>query len=456
MGMKRKKRKYSLKIFFTKFIFALAAGASLGVIIPMVIFAFASNKGYITMANYNELQAKETASILSAKNDIKKLEIPSGIKYLISDKEFSIMDTNMNPSEQKDALKYANGNYEDSALGKHFILVTRDKEYCILQYYVGSHFTNKWLDMNFPSPDILITLSMIINCLVIFSILVVIFAKILKKELKPVMDATLKIDEKELEFSVSESKIIEFDDILNSICEMKSSLKKSLERQWNIERQQKEQISALAHDLKTPLTIVSGNADLLSETIVNQDQEEYVNYIIESSQRMKNYIGLLIDLSKNTGEAPLNIEEITIGVFTDSIIGQIESITTMKKIKLKIDVADKIFKVNIDPVLMERAIVNVISNAVDHSQPYANITFKVMKSDDYCLISIADEGSGFTQEALKHGLDKFFMDDKSRSYQHHYGMGLYITDSIVKQHDGKVILSNVGGAKVDIYIPIKE
>ena len=237
---------------------------------------------------------------------------------------------------------------------------------------------------------------------------------------------------------------------------MKSSLKKSLERQWNIERQQKEQISALAHDLKTPLTIVSGNADLLSETIVNQDQEEYVNYIIESSQRMKNYIGLLIDLSKNTGEAPLNIEEITIGVFTDSIIGQIESITTMKKIKLKIDVADKIFKVNIDPVLMERAIVNVISNAVDHSQPYANITFKVMKSDDYCLISITDEGSGFTQEALKHGLDKFFMDDKSRSYQHHYGMGLYITDSIVKQHDGKVILSNVGGAKVDIYIPIKE
>ena len=57
--MKRKKRKYSLKIFFTKFIFALAAGASLGVIIPMLIFAFASNKGYITMANYNELQAKK-------------------------------------------------------------------------------------------------------------------------------------------------------------------------------------------------------------------------------------------------------------------------------------------------------------------------------------------------------------------------------------------------------------
>lgn len=106
-------------------------------------------------------------------------------------------------------------------------------------------------------------MTMILNCLFVFSIMVFLFAKELRKELKPVMDATTKIEEQELEFNISSSRIIEFNDILKSIYNMKNSLKKSLKTQWNIERQQKEQVSALAHDLKTPLTIIGGNADRL-------------------------------------------------------------------------------------------------------------------------------------------------------------------------------------------------
>lgn len=104
-----------------------------------------------------------------------------------------------------------------------------------------------------------------------------------------------------------------------------------MKTQWNIECQQKEQISALAHDLKTPLTIIGGNADLLSETNINQEQEEYINHILESSKRMENYIAILIDLSKNTGEIPINRESISIGKFIDSIKGQMQSVVAMKK-----------------------------------------------------------------------------------------------------------------------------
>lgn len=274
MGVKIKKRQYSLKFFFIKFILSLIIGAGVSIALPLVLATLASNMGYITVANYNEIQAEKTAKILETEKNPDYKNIPAGIKYLIISKEFDILNTNMSNGEQKDALRYANGKFEKTASGKQFILVTRDKEFCILQYYIGSHFTNIWLDIHMPSPDILINAGMILNCLFVFSIMVFLFAKELRKELKPVMDATTKIEEQELEFNISSSRIIEFNDILKSIYNMKNSLKKSLKTQWNIECQQKEQISALAHDLKTPLTIIGGNADLLSETNINQEQEE--------------------------------------------------------------------------------------------------------------------------------------------------------------------------------------
>ena len=232
MGVKIKKRQYSLKFFFIKFILSLIIGAGVSIALPLVLATLASNMGYITVANYNEIQAEKTAKILETEKNPDYKNIPAGIKYLIISKEFDILNTNMSNGEQKDALRYANGKFEKTASGKQFILVTRDKEFCILQYYIGSHFTNIWLDIHMPSPDILINAGMILNCLFVFSIMVFLFAKELRKELKPVMDATTKIEEQELEFNISSSRIIEFNDILKSIYNMKNSLKKSLKTQY--------------------------------------------------------------------------------------------------------------------------------------------------------------------------------------------------------------------------------
>lgn len=105
---------------------------------------------------------------------------------------------------------------------------------------------------------------------------------------------------------------------------------------------------------------------------------------------------------------------------------------------------------------MERAIMNVISNALDHSPPQGTIYVTVQKTDCFLHISITDEGGGFTPEALHHAQEQFFMGDKSRTSNMHFGMGLYITSSIIKQHGGQLVLSNskkTGGAQVTIKIP---
>ena len=79
---------------------------------------------------------------------------------------------------------------------------------------------------------------------------------------------------------------------------MKQNLQSSLTQQWAAEQAQKEQVAALAHDLKTPLTVIQGNVDLMSETELNAEQREYADYISESSQQMERYIKTLIDISR--------------------------------------------------------------------------------------------------------------------------------------------------------------
>lgn len=96
------------------------------------------------------------------------------------------------------------------------------------------------------------------------------------------------------------------------------------------------------------------------------------------------------------------------------------------------------------------------SNALDYSPPQGTIYVTVQKTDCFLHISITDEGGGFTPEALHHAQEQFFMGDKSRTSNMHFGMGLYITSSIIKQHGGQLVLSNskkTGGAQVIIKIP---
>ena len=101
-------------------------------------------------------------------------------------------------------------------------------------------------------------------------------------------------------------------------------------------------------------------------------------------------------------------------------------------------------------------LVNVLSNAVEHTPRDGEVTFEVWEQNRELSFLITDTGKGFSEEALKHAAEQFFMDDDSRNSKTHYGIGLYVADSIAKKHNGKMILDNspaAGGAKVTIQIP---
>ena len=114
-------------------------------------------------------------------------------------------------------------------------------------------------------------------------------------------------------------------------------------------------------------------------------------------------------------------------------------------------------QINIDKTQLLRAYENVLSNAVEHTPEKETIFLRIAEEHKYLKIIVRDMGTGFSSEALKRATEQFYMDDDSRNSKSHYGIGLYTADTIVKHHNGQLILSNddiTGGAVVTIAIPV--
>lgn len=293
------------------------------------------------------------------------------------------------------------------------------------------------------------------------------FVKRFLKSTKPIFAMIEAIKKQDLDMTISKSGIYETDSIIEAMEDMRSELKGLLEKEWRMEQMRREQIAALAHDLKTPLTIVQGYVDLLGETSVDEEQEEYIQLSQESLDQVKMYIKLLIDMSKldmskldmskSENQLLLNPEEIEVQPFIEDIVNSMKQIASKKQIKCLLKTNIKRISIYGDKLSLKRALINVITNAIDFSPEAGQVIIELQKERESVVITVTDMGSGFSKQALRHGMEQFFMGDKSRSDSMHYGMGLYITYQIITLHQGHIILQNdsqTEGAKVIIELPL--
>lgn len=285
----------TLRTAFIKYLVMLIGGLTLSVITPFLVFTIFASLGIVNYANQSEEFVKTIAPVLASTPDLADVteNMPPGCDYLLLDKSYTILETSLKNDDVKSALRYATDGVNTANNGKQFLLITRDKELIVLQYYIGSQFTNEWFNEHFPSPEILLYILIGANCIAVCVILTTKFSKNLRVQLAPLFEATEQVAQKNLDFEVGHSKIREFEDALCSFANMKDNLKMSLEKQWHAEQLQREQISALAHDLKTPLTVIQGNIDLINETELDDEQRLYADYITESSSQISIYIKTL-------------------------------------------------------------------------------------------------------------------------------------------------------------------
>ena len=214
-------------------------------------------------------------------------------------------------------------------------------------------------------------------------------------------------------------------------------------------------MSALAHDIKTPLTVVRGNAELLEETALTEEQKQYADYIVRSAAQMQSYVQMLIEVTKSAEGVSLSPVSVSTEVLFAEIRNQTEGLVTTKRCELlwKVPQTGKTICIVFDQIV--RAVMNIVANAIEHTPEGGVISICVEEQGEMLAFIIEDSGSGFSEAALAHGTEQFFMEDESRSSELHYGIGLFTAKTIAGRHDGKLVLSNssrFGGAKVSFLI----
>ena len=426
----------SLKIVFLKYLMTVGVGLGCAIVLALLTFTAFYSVGLILPANHTENLLQENKYKILNKIDFDEALIPKGASYMFLSPDGEVIKTNMDEAIQ---------------------LKARNDGYVLIHYSLEPHYNNDWMEKYFPSVDLLLIFLLIIFFLMSAFVATLIWAKRITRQLSPMLEASDKIANQELDFEIGSSNIKEFNDVLNSLDIMKKALSDSLRENWIKEENKRSQISALMHDLKTPVSIVQGNAELLKVTDLTDEQKDYVEYIIKNSTRISDYTKALMEMNQSIKLNSLNLKKVKVSEIIERVSEIAREITLIhdRTISKSINCEDS--DVMIDIQLFERVIQNIFSNAIQYSPDKSNIELLIMTTDKILSISVIDEGPGFSNEDLKRGTEQFYRGDKSRHSATNYGLGLYNSWKIMLLHNGRIILENNSdkhGASVKLELPL--
>lgn len=450
-----KKNNTPLSRFFLKYFMYLSIGVLAIILSGLLLFNFLVAQDMIYPANYAEKQANNAYDQIANAKTVDSGMIPDLCKYVLFDLNGMILSGNMEAKTVEKAWSVVQGNSSGDGRN-YFKVIPRDSEYCVLKYNFQPQFKSVFLREHIPSPQLLLLLMIGFGFIIYTALIAIRFGKVLTQKLSPLVVATKKIENQELDFTISYVGIKEIDVVLGAMDQMRAALNDSLKKQWVLEQTRKEQLSALTHDLKTPLTVIRGNVDLINETELTEEQEENLVYIQSSILQMQDYIQALLDILRNEDSDSVAIEETDLNAYISELKVEAEGLAVSKDIKLIWKIGEVPTKININQMLFTRAIMNIFSNAVDFTPQKGRIECSIAKKNDMLEFKISDSGRGFTARDINKASEQFYMGDQSRTSHLHHGMGIYIADTIVKKHNGRLILGNstdLGGAEVTIIIP---
>lgn len=303
------------------------------------------------------------------------------------------------------------------------------------------------------------TISWIYISLILFAIITKNISSLLEKikqEMNIVYNQSLLIDVNNNE--PCELILLEFIETKQKIQEMKSTIKKMVLS----EKQQKQelmfQVSAAAHDLKTPLTVIQGNSQFLQSTNVNDKTKQCLKDIESASHQLNRYFNQLINYSKTFYNGSSDWETFSSDYLFELLEQEIKLVTDKKA---RVLFSNKLLspielKINLD--LFLRAVINIINNSISYSKSkYPTISVKYIVMEDKFCISIWNSESSFSNSILQKYCLLFYKNEQSinTSQTSHYGIGLAFVKRIAQIHGGEINLSNFNnGALVKISIPI--
>jgi two-component system sensor histidine kinase KdpD len=220
------------------------------------------------------------------------------------------------------------------------------------------------------------------------------------------------------------------------------------------ERLRSSILSALSHDIRTPLTALYGMTDMLTLTQppLSPKTRDMVEAMREQTLRLNSMVSNLLDMAKLRAEhIRLNPEWQPVEEVIGASIKLLGTALAQHPVKVLLPLDMPLLR--FDAVLMERVLCNLLENAAKYAPPLSTITISAQIAGDMAAVSVRDSGPGFPPDKLDKVFDLFERGNTESSVPG-MGLGLSICRSIVEAHGGEIRASNLDGACVTLTLPL--
>lgn len=218
-------------------------------------------------------------------------------------------------------------------------------------------------------------------------------------------------------------------------------------------QKQKQFISDADHELKTPVSVVNANAELLAREIGDNQWLDNIQY---ENERMGKLVGQLLELAR-TENVTVQTEHLDLSRLVGGETLPFESVAFEKGLLLNCDIENSMF-VDGNSVQLRQLVSILLDNAIRHSSGGKEVTLQLKKEHTSARLSVINNGDPIPIEQQKHLFDRFYRVDSARNGEDkHYGLGLAIAKAIVTGHKGKISVSCYDGkVEFSVLLPLKK
>ncbi len=218
----------------------------------------------------------------------------------------------------------------------------------------------------------------------------------------------------------------------------------------------RQQMTAdIAHDLRSPLSVIIGYAEALSDNKL-QGTPEVHNILLQEAKHLDHLVDDLRLLSlADAGELPLNLQPTQPCALLERVLARHAVTARQQQIDLHIEAKDDQSQVNVDVERMVQVLDNLIQNAFRYTPEGGQVLLSSQADDGQVVLKVKDTGKGISAADLPHIFDRFYRGDKSRQDTGESGLGLAIAKSIVEAHGGKIRAESAPGQGAEFTISLK-
>lgn len=212
-----------------------------------------------------------------------------------------------------------------------------------------------------------------------------------------------------------------------------------------LDRERKELTSAISHDLRTPLSSLRAMVEALSDGIVTDAGEVHRYYAVmgKEIERLNRMIEDLFELAQmDAGVLRLNRQRVNIEEIAAEVMDAMQAPAKLAGVQMSLETAGRPVEINVDGSRIERALANLLRNALEHTPAGGRVFLSIALQNGYVELNVTDSGEGIPEPDLHHVWERFYRADRSRRRSHGNGdgagLGLAIVRGIAEAHGGSV------------------